>query len=127
MAMTDRARSQAFADALLQLEQDSPDALLDMFADDAELLRPESDHVPQASSAKEFWDQYSSQFTEISTEFTRVVEEGDEGIREWRSRGTLATGRPVDYAGVTLLTFDGARVARLSTYYDTAAFVPESD
>lgn len=125
--MSDTARTQAFADALKQLEQGSPDQLLGMFADGAELLRPESEHAPQASGPEEFWEQYSSQFTDISTEFTRTVEEGDEGVLEWHSEGTLATGRPISYAGVSLLTFDGERVSRFATYYDTAAFVLEAD
>ncbi len=44
------------------------------------------------------------------------------------SRGTLSTGRPIEYRGASLLTYDSDdRVRRFSTYFDTAAFLqPES-
>ena len=53
----------------------------------------------------------------------RIAEAGDEGVLEWRSTGRLSAGRDIDYQGVSLLTFDGDRVSRFATYYDTAAFI----
>jgi ketosteroid isomerase-like protein len=40
------------------------------------------------------------------------------------STGTLSTGRPIEYRGVTVLEFDDGAVTRLRTYYDdSAAFI----
>ncbi len=122
--MSDTQRTQRFADALQACEKGEEQALLDQFADDAELHRPERKHGPgKVAEPSTFWQQYLSEFESIETTFDRVAEEGDEGILEWHSTGTLAAGRDIDYAGVSLLTFDGDSVARFATYYDTAAFI----
>ena len=44
---------------------------------------------------------------------------------EWKSDGTLPDGKPISYRGVSLIDFDGDRVKRFRTYYDSAAFLPE--
>lgn len=122
MPNTDRA--QRFADALQTFEKGDQQDLLDQFVDGAELSRPERKRGPgRTADTSTFWAQYIAEFDEITTDFDRVVEEGDEGILEWRSTGRLAAGRDIEYAGVSLLTFDGDRVSRFATYYDTAAFV----
>lgn len=122
MSHTDR--SQRFAEALQSLEKGSEQDLLAQFAEGAELHRPERKHGPgRSADAPTFWHQYTGEFEEIATEFDRVVEEGDEAILEWHSTGRLAAGRDIDYAGVSLLSFDGDKVKRFATYYDTAAFV----
>lgn len=126
MSHTDR--SQRFADALQTFEKGDQQALLEQFADGAELIRPERKHGPgRSADASTFWAQYIAEFEEITTEFVRVVEEGDEGILEWRSTGRLAAGRDIEYAGVSLLRFEDDRVSRFATYYDTAAFIDPID
>jgi ketosteroid isomerase-like protein len=126
--MSDSDRSQRFADAIRQHEEGDSQALLDQFTEDAELQRPEAERGPGAEAdAPTFWQQYLAEFDEVSSEFTRVTEAGDEGILEWRSSGRLASGRDIDYRGVSLLTFDGDRVARFATYYDTAAFIEPTE
>lgn len=120
---TDTTRSQRFADALTTLEQGDHEEMLAQFTDDADLLRPEQTRTGVSANTEKFWQEYSSQFTDISTEFSRIVEAGELGILEWNSSGTLANGRDISYAGVSLLTFDGDKVARFATYYDTAAFL----
>ena len=117
-------RASAFAEALQQFEQDRDlDAFARVFSDDVELLRPErrSGETGRDGVAT-FWQSYLDQFGEIRSTFSRVVEDGDLGELEWSSRGTLGSGTPVEYEGVSLLVFaqDG-RVARFATYYDTAA------
>ena len=124
--MSDTARAEKFAQSLQQLDE-SGDAtsLLEQFAEGAELRRPELDmaHGP-TTDAGEFWSTYRDQFSELSTEFSSLREADDLGVLEWTSTGTLSTGREIEYAGVSLLTFDGDdRVSRFATYYDTAAFV----
>lgn len=122
--MSDNQRSQRFADALQSLEKGNSDDMLAQFSEGAELQRPERKHGPgRATDAETFWQQYLAEFEQISTEFSRVVEVGDEGILEWRTTGRLTAGREIDYKGVSLLTFEGDTVSRFATYYDTAAFV----
>lgn len=122
--MSDTSRAQRFADALASLEEGNHQPMLDQFGDGAELMRPERKHGPgKETDASTFWQQYLSEFGSIATEFDRVVESGDEAVLEWHSTGSLATGREITYAGVSLLTFDGDSVSRFATYYDTAAFI----
>ena len=116
-------RSQNFAEALQALEKGDDQPMLQQFSEGAELRRPERQHEDGDDDASSFWQQYMAQFDSIETTFDRVVEEGDVGILEWHSSGTLATGRDIEYAGVSLLTFDGDSVSRFATYYDTAAFI----
>lgn len=120
--MSEKTRSEKFAQALQQLEQGNTEELLSMFASGARLQRPEQDRQGAEEDAETFWEQYLGQFSEVSTEFERVVEAEDEGILEWRSTATLTAGKHIEYAGVSLLTFEGDEVTRFATYYDTAAF-----
>jgi ketosteroid isomerase-like protein len=126
--MSDSARAQRFADALQKFESSGDSAdLLDQFAEDAELTRPEADRSDSETDAAAFWDAYLAQFDSIQTSFAAVEEAGDRGILEWLSTGSLSTGRDVDYRGVSLLTFDDDdKVSRFATYYDTAAFLEPS-
>ena len=124
--MSDAARAQAFADALRETERSGEVApLVSLFADGATLARPELDHSHASSTdATEFWGHYLGQFTEVTSTFAEVTEAEDVGVLEWTSEATLASGRPITYAGVSLLTFgDDDRVSRFATYYDTAAFL----
>ena len=115
-----------FASALQQLESDGDrEALTDLFADDASLERPE---VSKSGSSSDdpagYWQAYADQFDEIRTEFGTVRETDSAAWLEWTSRGTLTTGRGIEYAGVSLLELDDdGKVSRFATYYDTAAFL----
>lgn len=121
-----QSHAHRFADALQRFEQDGDvDRFVrEAFTDDAELLRPELVHQSSGhQSAEDFWRQYRDQFQSIRSDFSRVSQNGDLGVLEWRSSGTRTTGDDIAYAGVSLLDFahDG-RVQRFATYYDTAAF-----
>ena len=120
------SRAQQFADALQRLERDRDlDAFLTQFADDVSLLRPEPGSEEQGTEgARRFWTAYLDQFDEIASSFSRVVDGDSLGELEWTSEGRLATGRPLSYAGVSLLEHDGeGKVSRFATYYDTVPFV----
>lgn len=126
--MSDTDRSQRFADALRSLEEGDDQPMLDQFEQGAELKRPErKGSRGESDDAQSFWAEYMGQFGQITTEFDRVVDSGDEGILEWHSTGTLATGRSIEYAGVSLMTFGDEGVKRFATYYDTAAFIAPAD
>jgi ketosteroid isomerase-like protein len=118
--------TQKFADALQRLEQDrSLDELLELFAEDAELHRPETGTVLHGrEGARSFWQSYLEQFEAISSTFSRVHEAGELGELEWTSEGRLAGGEAVTYTGCSLLVLSSdGQVNRFATYYDTAPFV----
>lgn len=120
---TDRAQS--FADALQDLErtQDVDRFVSETFADDVELVRPETGQQERGTGgATQFWKQYVDQFAEIRSEFSRVVD-GEVAVLEWTSTGKLNSGSDISYRGVSVLDFDGdGRVTRFATYYDTMPF-----
>lgn len=119
------SRAQQFADALNRLESEGDlDAFLTQFADDVELLRPEPGaQETGVEGARRYWQAYLDQFDQISSRFSRVVDAERLGELEWVSEGRLATGRPISYAGVSLLEHDDAgKVSRFATYYDTVPF-----
>jgi hypothetical protein len=124
--MSDESTATRFMSALDELDSSSDTgAIASLFADGAELLRPE---VAKAGSSNQdpdqFWTDYRNQFSEVSTEFGEVQDAGSFAALEWRSTGKLTTGRSIEYAGVSLLTLDDeGKVKRFSTYYDTAAFL----
>ena len=124
--------AQRFADALQEFEQsgDVQAFVGSVFADDAELHRPE--HRGQTETGQQgataFWEQYKSQFDEIASTFSRVQERDGLGVLEWTSEGRLSTGRPVRYEGVSVLDLgDDGKVTRFATWYDTAAFLSPQD
>jgi ketosteroid isomerase-like protein len=121
--------AQTFADALQRLESDGDlDVFLDQFADGVELRRPEQGTAERGrEGARTFWQTYLDQFGGIRSSFFRVVDAGALGELEWTSEGSLRTGRPITYAGCSLLEHDDdGKVVRFATYYDTAAFVREA-
>lgn len=129
--MTDDA-AQRFAHALQEFERngDVQAFVGAVFADGAELHRPE--HLGQTETGQQgaaaFWEQYRAQFDEIASSFSRVEEREGLGVLEWTSEGRLSTGRPIRYAGVSVLDLDAdGRVTRFATWYDTAAFITPQD
>lgn len=114
-------RARAFVAALRAFEQDSdPDELVALFAHDATLMR--LDGRGERGDPAAFWREYREQFDELSTTFSNAVEGPDQIALEWSSDATLADKGPISYRGVTVLDLDGAKIAGLRTYYDTAAF-----
>ncbi len=116
--------TEQFAAALNQFEDDRDlDAFVKIFADQAELHRPETgQEVDGDSGARQFWQEYRAMFGDIHSDFSRITDAGV-GVLEWTSTGTLSNGSPIEYAGVSILDFaeDGS-VTRFTTYFDTQAF-----
>jgi ketosteroid isomerase-like protein len=121
--MAENSVTTRFIDALGKLERaNDVDDLASLFAEDAELVSPEV-RGRSTTEAEQFWRSYRDQFDDVQSDFGQVEDSGRTAVLEWTSRGTLATGRPIEYAGVSLLTVEDGRVTRFATYYDTAAFV----
>ncbi len=116
--------SDRFAEGLQRLERErDPDGLLGLFADEIELLRPEPGSREQGlAGARRFWQAYLDQFQEVRSEFMRVEESGQLGVLVWVSRGQLIDGRDIAQIRVALLVIEDAKIRRVTTYYDTAAF-----
>ena len=128
--MSDDSTATRFMSALEELDSSSDTgSITSLFADSAELLRPEVDKTGSSNQdPDQFWSDYRNQFSEVSTEFGEVQDTDSFVSLEWRSNGELSTGRPIEYAGVSLLTLDDdGKVKRFSTYYDTAAFLEPAD
>lgn len=116
----DRARR--FVAALRKFEQDSDVApLAALFAADATTERFDARGERQGE-VEQFWQEYRAQFNEIRTTFYNAVEGQDQVALEWTSDATMTDDRPLTYRGVTVIDLDGDMIARLRTYYDSAAF-----
>lgn len=113
-------RTRTFIDALAALERDRDlDPIVALHADDAELINPnEPAPLRGREGAERFWRAYRDAFGEIRSEFRHVIEDGDAALLEWTSTGTLASGTPLRYDGVTSLEWAGDRVRRFRAYFD---------
>lgn len=117
--------SETFMQTLQQTEQ-SGDAtqLVELFADNAELANLALEEPLRGrDGAQQFWQSYLHQFAHIRSTFTHSFEAEGKAVLEWEAEGALRDGKPIRYRGVTLLDFDGERVRRFRSYYDSAAFV----
>jgi ketosteroid isomerase-like protein len=101
-----------------------PAALVELFADDAELHTLAKEEVAHGrDGAAKFWADYLKVFERVKSEFTRVVGDDTGAAMEWVADGALANGKPIRYRGVSVIELSGEKVKSFRTYYDTAAFV----
>ncbi|MFN7140538.1 MAG: nuclear transport factor 2 family protein [Limisphaerales bacterium] len=116
--------SQTFIRSLQESEQShNPEPLLRLFADQCTLTRLNSDEPYNGrDGAKLFWDEYLGLFREIRSRFTNVIESGNTAVLEWDAEGRFETGEPIHYRGVSIVEFDGDKVRKFRTYYDSAPF-----
>lgn len=116
--------AERFINALHQCEsQHSPDPLLELFTDDIELQRLKSDEPYRGlQGARDFWNEYLALFNDLRSEFKNVIEAPGFAVLEWTTTGHFQNGAPVSYRGVSILEFQGDRVRRFRTYYDSAVF-----
>lgn len=100
------------------------DNLVEMFADNAELTNPIIEHDGGNRTGRdeitEFWREYSTTFGKLHSEFFDVTASDHSAGLFWRTSGTDASGRPLEYEGVSLLMFDDAgKIARFKGYFDS--------
>ena len=119
--------AETFMRTLQQLEGTRDvEAMVGLFADRAELVNPEREVTRRGpDGAREFWKDYLATFARVHSAFTRVREGEGFAVLEWVSDGTLPSGQPIRYPGASILEFEGDRVSRFITYYDSAAFLPQ--
>jgi ketosteroid isomerase-like protein len=117
-------KAERFVRALEQAEREHElGPLVEMFSDDAELRRINSEEPYHGSSgARDFWSEYLGLFQEICSRFNHVVEADGTAVLEWEASGRFESGAPIHYRGVSVIEFEGDKVRAFRTYYDSAAF-----
>ncbi len=119
--------TERFAEALHRIDADRDTGpMLELTADDAELMKLDGNHRASGKDgAKTFWEDYRDVFGDLETTFTHTVVGEDIAALEWTSTGTLRSGKPFEYNGVTVIQGDDEKVSGVRTYYDSAAFLQE--
>ena len=101
--------------------------MLELTGDDAELMKlDERNETSGKDGAKTFWEDYRNVFGDLETTFTGSVIGETSAALEWTSTGTLRSGSPFTYRGVTVIEGDENRLTGVRTYYDSAAFVQKT-
>ncbi|TNC70948.1 nuclear transport factor 2 family protein [Rubellimicrobium roseum] len=117
--------AQTFADSLQRTEETGdPDHLVRLFAEDSELHNLAIAHHG-LDGARRFWETYLAQFETIRSEFSHLIEAEGQAALVWTSKGILKDGHPINYRGVSVIEFDGDKVHRFETVYDSAAFLTQ--
>ncbi len=119
--------TERFADALHRIDSHRDTGpMVELTADDAELMKLDGNHQATGKDgARTFWEDYRNVFGDLETTFTHTVVGEDIAALEWTSTGTLRSGKPFEYNGVTVIQGDDETVSGVRTYYDSAAFLQE--
>ena len=120
--------TQRFADALHRIDSDRDTGpMVELTADDAELMKLDDHHTASGKDgARTFWEDYRDVFGDLETTFTHTVVGEDIAALEWTSTGTLRSGKPFRYNGVTIIQGDDEKISGVRTYYDSAAFLQQT-
>lgn len=120
-----QSTTQRFVDTLLAAEEiGDPKPLARLYAEDSESKNLANDEPANGvAGAEKFWGDYLKAFKSIKSHFHTVIAADDHGVLEWTSQGELPSGKPISYRGCSILQYEGDKVKRFHTYYDSAAFV----
>jgi ketosteroid isomerase-like protein len=120
--------AQTFIDALKRLEKEHDvRPIVALFSDNATLERLTHKSYQGQRGAETFWREYLEPFEHISTEFTHITENDQCAVLEWESQGALSGNKEFSYKGASAFDFSKGKVTSFRTYYDSAAFVSESN
>lgn len=112
--------TERFLDGLHALERDrAVDGLAELYADGAQIgnvVSPREFSGPEG--ARDFWTTYRSTFGEMASTFRNMIEGDGRSALEWTTTGTSADGKPIEYAGVSILEHDGERITRFWAYFN---------
>ncbi|MFB2935258.1 nuclear transport factor 2 family protein [Aerosakkonemataceae cyanobacterium BLCC-F154] len=119
--------AEKFMQTLQQIEENkNVEPLVSLFTENAELSNLATPSPLQGKDgARRFWQKYLSVFQQIHSKFTNVVESNGSAVLEWTSEGSLTSGEPLKYQGVSIIETVDGKVQRFRTYYDSAAFLPQ--
>ncbi|CAN5690837.1 nuclear transport factor 2 family protein [soil metagenome] len=113
-------RAKTFIDALHRLEEQSDvEPIASLYTGGADISNPVVQHAHTGQEgARDFWTAYRDTFDTIHSDFHHVLEEADTAVLEWTSRGRSAAGEEFFYRGVSVLEFEGDRIAAFRAYFD---------
>lgn len=119
--------SERFIHVLQQTEATGDvEPLVALFSQEAELSNLAlKEPLHGQENIRRFWLNYLSVFEHIQSRFTNVIEDNSTAVLEWVSEGTLASGEPLNYRGISVLEIEEGQVRRFRTYYDSAVFLPQ--
>lgn len=119
--------AEKFMQTLRQIEDNKDvEPLVSLFTENAELSNlATSSPLQGKDGARQFWQKYLSVFQQINSKFTNVVESNGSAVLEWNAEGTLTSGEPLKYQGVSIIETVNGKVQRFRTYYDSAVFLPQ--
>lgn len=119
--------AERFMQTLQQIEQSGDvEPMVALFAEASEAsnLAHREPHRGQ-EGVRQFWQEYLSAFKEVRSTFHNTIEGESAFVLEWNSEGSLPSGEPIHYPGVSIVETEGEAVRRFRTYYDSAAFIPQ--
>lgn len=115
-----------FMSALHQIEENgNVELIASLFEETAELWRQTfTEPYLGLSGARRFWKEYLDQFEAIHSRFLHVSERPGLIVLEWDSQGLVKGGRPIHYAGVSIIELsETKKIACFKTYFDSAHFI----
>ncbi len=106
-----------FIDALGKLESDRDlDTIVGLFSKNCEVGNVVTDD--KNIGAKEFWNSYRETFDKVHSTFrNEIIADGVTAL-EWTTSGTNSDGHEFNYDGVSILEFDGEKIARFHAYFN---------
>ena len=119
--------AETFMSTLQQIEESrDPEALVALFGEDAELINLAlTEPMKGLDGARKFWTNYLTAFEKIRSTFHYHFNTDKEAVMEWISEGVMAgTGQPFNYRGISVCEYEGDKVSKFRTYYDSAVFLP---
>ena len=119
--------AETFMSTLQQIEESrDPEALVALFGPDAELINLAlTEPMKGQDGARKFWTNYLTAFEKIRSTFHYHFNTDKEAVMEWISEGVMAgTGQPFNYRGISVCEYEGDKVSKFRTYYDSAVFLP---
>ena len=114
------------------------DAVMEFYAEDAELILPGSPPVKGKDAIRAAWQMYMTAFPDEHATEIRHLADGSTAITEWTIAQTHTgplvmptgeqlppTGKAVKLTGVTIAELEGDKVKRQAFYWDNADFLQQ--
>ena len=119
--MAEKELAEKFIEALRNLEENRDvEGIAAMFTEDAEIHNVVTIENEHQLDARTFWTNYRNSFGEVRSEFRNRIASEKSAALEWTTSGTTNDGQEFKYEGVSILEFDGDRVARFFAYFNPA-------
>ncbi len=97
-------------------------AILEHYAEDAELLVPGLGSLVGHEGIRKFYEPSIEQYPELVVEIGRSLEDGPVGAIEWSSVHTDVHGKTYPCLGVSFIEVGDGKFKTVHVYYDPGAF-----